>query len=75
MKPRERAFERQKIFYRDCGRFGCVQQIIEFDVREAASAFLTFLMATVIDEHATHGLRGQRESLRATWQRGTAIVL
>ena len=75
MKAREGAFKRKEIFYRDCGRFGCVQQIIEFDVREAASTFLTFLMAAVIDEHAPHSLGGQRESLRPAWQYGTALIL
>jgi hypothetical protein len=52
-----------------------VQQIVKFDVREAASSFLTFLMATVIHEYAPHSLRGQRESLRAAWQCGTALIL
>ena len=76
MKARESAFERKEIFYRDCGRLGCVQQIIEFDVREAASTFLTLLMAAVIEQHPPHGLCGQRESLRAAWQcRITALVL
>ena len=44
-------------------------------MREAASSFLAFLMAPVINKHAPHGLRGQCESLRAAWQCGSALIL
>jgi len=71
----ECTFEGEEILDRHCRGLRRVQEIIEFDVREASSSFLTLLMATVIHEHAPHGLRGQRESLRAARQCGTALLL
>jgi hypothetical protein len=57
-KTCESAFEGEQILYRHRRGFGCVQQIVEFDVRKPATAFVTFLVATVIHEHAPHRLRG-----------------
>jgi hypothetical protein len=66
-KAAEGTFEGEKVLDWHGRSLRRVQQIVELDVREATPSLLTFLVPTMIHEHAPHGLRGQRECLRAAW--------